>query len=172
MDCVTAEVVEARPGIAVVRAIPGGACASCSSRDGCGELRLLGDGTPAPLEVDDPVGARVGDTVALDLAPRGVLAIAGLLYLFPVALAVLGAVVGRRLGPAWLGTSPDAGSVLFLVAALGAAFAVLAALHRGLAARRSLRVRVTEVVAPAATPHAPDPTGARAAGAPRGDQLG
>lgn len=149
MDCATAEVLEVRGRTAMVRARPAAPCASCAGAGGCGELRLseARGGRPQTLEVDNPVGAGVGDTVAIELPARGVLAIAVLLYLFPTVAAIGGALLGRGLGPALLGVSPDVGSVLFLAALLGASFGTLAAVHPRLAARRSLRVTITDVLA-------------------------
>lgn len=149
MDCATAEVLGVGGRTAIVRATPAAGCASCSARGGCVELRFAsaaGDRT-ATLEVDNPVGAQVGDTVAIDLPARGVLTIAGLLYLLPVLAAILGALVGRALGPALLGLSADLGSVVFLAALLGASFVALAALHPRLAQRPTLRVAITDVLA-------------------------
>lgn len=166
MECATAQVESVRDGTAIVWTTPAETCASCEARGACTALRFEEETRPRSqaLEVQNPVGARPGDVVTIDLAPRAVVTIASLLYLFPALAAVAGVALGATWGPSLFGVSADVGSVLFLAVLLGASFLLLAALHPRLAARRTLRVTITGVLARGADPGADPNSGEPAPG--------
>lgn len=147
--CTTGQVVGLQGDRALVQTLPPKACDGCAHHDGCGELGSART-TRQTVEVLNPAGACVGDTVALELAPRGLLTISALLYLFPATAALLGAALGAYLGPVLFGPAEraaDAAAVVFLLLSLGASLALLRWLHPRLAEKRSLRVAITGVVA-------------------------
>lgn len=107
---------------------------------------------PRTVTVENSIGARVGDTVLLDVAPRGVLGIAALLYLVPAVAGLIGAVVGAEVAPALLGVSVEIGALVFLALSLLVTLLILRALHPRLAALRSFQVVMRRDNAPGDSP--------------------
>ena len=91
------------------------ACAHCHSADLC--HALAGRGT-LHIEVDNPVGARVGQVVELASARSGGLKAAFMVYLLPAALFVAGVVTGSEV----LRWTPLRSGLLGLAALAGAWF--------------------------------------------------
>lgn len=146
MDHACAEVVELREGgWAVVRAAALPMCGGCHAKGACGDSLFGASGTRT-VAARNEAGARVGDLVALELAPRAVLTSAGVLYGMPAAAVLAGAALGAFAGPAWLGLGRDASAGLFLAAFLLAALTGVRVLGRRLSRRPSFQVRVTEVL--------------------------
>lgn len=119
-------VVVAATGSDVWVEVPGRApaCGSCKSADACqGGLLGLSAG-PRRYRLENLIGARVGDRVSLTVA-EGTLWRASLVsYVFPVLLAIAGAVVGQSVaGDVW------------------AAFGTLAGLGGGVALLRHNEIR-------------------------------
>lgn len=146
MDHACAEVIELRDGWALVRSVRLPMCAGCHAKETCGELLLGGPGKHT-VAARNEAGARVGDLVSLEVAPRAVATSAAVLYGIPTAAVVAGAAIGALAGPAWLGLGRDASAGLFLAAFLLLALLFVRALGRRLARRPSFQVRVAEVLA-------------------------
>lgn len=70
------------------------ACESCSARGYCHTLG--GNLEEMEVEVLNPLGARVGDRVILDLKGSSLVKMAFMLYVFPVLCMLAGALVGQR----------------------------------------------------------------------------
>ncbi len=76
----------------------GHACGSCKSADGC-QTGLLGlTAGPRRYRVENLIGARPGDRVALDVADGNLLRASLVSYLWPALLAIGGAVIGQMRG--------------------------------------------------------------------------
>lgn len=151
MDCAEGQVVGIQGEMALVATRRAAGCAGCAHEGDCDAFGLHSGGEQT-VEAVNTAGARVGDTVTVDIAPRGLLAISALLYLFPVASAVAGAAVGTAWGEAWLGWSGDAAAILFLAVALAASLIVLRLLHPRLSRNKELRLNVTEILPRAGEP--------------------
>lgn len=151
MDRACAKVIELRNDKAIVAAVARPACDGCEARGACGEA-LFGGATERTVEAWNAAGARVGDLVALELAPRAVLASAAVLYAIPTAAVLAGAALGAALGPPLLGLGRDAAAGLFLGTFLVAALLGVRWLGRRLARRPAFRVRVAEVLPALAAP--------------------
>jgi len=144
-------VTAAADGSATVRMTASPAC------DGCGQASLChpGTGTERSLQVRDPLGTRPGDQVRVVLPGRGVWAAVGLVYVWPLAMLLVGAWAGYAVG----GNGDNAeltsaaGAFLFLVAAFG----LLKALRPWYEHRALFRPVITGVVAHGAAgrPEAP-----------------
>ena len=128
-------------------------CKGCERREQCATL-ALGDSREFTVEALSDGRAAVGDRVLLDIAPRGVLALTTLLYLLPAACAIGGAALGDKFGPSLLGLSSDLAALLSLVVSLSWSLILIRLLHPRLAARRELRLHVTEVLTDAGSPGA------------------
>lgn len=83
-----------------VQANQGGGCGQCSGK-GCGSEKLsqMFCSTPRQFQVDNPIGARVGDQVVVSVADGTVLRGIGLIYLLPLALLAVGAAFGNVIAP-------------------------------------------------------------------------
>ncbi|TAN71189.1 MAG: Fis family transcriptional regulator [Gallionella sp.] len=80
---------------ALVRANQGNGCGQCSGKGcGAGKLSQLFCGKPRQFQVDNPIGASVGDEVVVSVADGAVLRGIGLVYLLPLALLAAGAMLG------------------------------------------------------------------------------
>ena len=86
------EVVAVTPQRAQVKMIRSEMCAKCGR---CGTFSHHGETQEVIVEVIDPLGARVGSRVEVELGGREMLTAAYLLYLVPLGLAILGYVLGN-----------------------------------------------------------------------------
>ncbi|MEW6522217.1 MAG: SoxR reducing system RseC family protein [Bacillota bacterium] len=84
-------VVAATSGRARVRMTRSDMCSKCGR---CGEL-VHGNAETMIIEVADPLGTTAGDLVEVEVGSQDILRAAALLYLLPLALAVLGYLAGR-----------------------------------------------------------------------------
>jgi positive regulator of sigma E activity len=134
-------VTAAADGSATVRMTASPAC------DGCGQASLChpGTGTERTLQVRDPLGTHPGDTVRVLLPGRGVWAAVGLVYVWPLAMLLVGAWAGYALGAG--GEGAELTSALGAVLGLVAAFAALKALRPWYEHRALFRPVVTAVLA-------------------------
>jgi positive regulator of sigma E activity len=119
----TGIVLTAGGGAATVRMTASPSC------DGCGQASLChpGTGRDRTLTVRDPLGVAPGQAVTVRLPGRGAWAAMGLVYGWPLAMLLAGAVLGYRLGGG--GDRSDLVSAGLALAFLAAGFAVLKALR-------------------------------------------
>jgi sigma-E factor negative regulatory protein RseC len=112
----------------------GGACSACPAASGKIESRVI-----------NPVGARTGDTVCIELASTHLFAGAALFYLLPVALMVMGAAMGTWAAGA-LGAATSAGAILGCLAGGIAGFGAVVAIGRSAYAANHLTPVIKSVV--------------------------
>lgn len=93
-----ATVVRVDGGTAFVEAAQTGSCGQCQGK-GCGTAKLsrLLCSEPRQFQVDNEIGAAVGDQVVVSVADGAVLRGIGLVYLFPLALLLAGAAFGSAM---------------------------------------------------------------------------
>ena len=91
------------------------ACGRCEARGACKVLG--GEKKDLVLEVDNAVGAGVGDRVRLSIEEAAVVTASTVLYLVPALGIILGAAVGYLLAGR-LGTGPDDTAVIGALAGL------------------------------------------------------
>ncbi len=88
-------VIKTEGGVAIVRVARASACEGCHKKaEGCSACSLLGGDKQHTARVGNPVGARPGDRVEIEASDGRVIAYAALVFLFPLALAVLGYFLG------------------------------------------------------------------------------
>jgi sigma-E factor negative regulatory protein RseC len=119
------------------------ACEGCASRQSC---HLKGD-DDAEMEVEAFNDARavVGDRIVLRVASGALLKVSFMLYVFPILLLILGAIVGQILGPAFHYDSSSF-SLLLGGVCFGLAF-ILIRLRSGRMARKTeYRPRIVRVL--------------------------
>lgn len=122
IECGT--VLERRDGgLVVVEVDRGSACDGCHAKGACN----MGFGSrKTQVTAHDPVGAKVGERVTLELGDGAFLAACAWVYLVPLAGLLLAAgLAWGLLGWAGMGAARDAGSALAALVGLGAGLAVI-----------------------------------------------
>lgn len=73
-------------------------CEQCNGKGcGTGKLSQLFCSKPRQFQVDNPINAGIGDQVIISVAEGAVLRGIGLVYLLPLILLLMGAVIGNSL---------------------------------------------------------------------------
>ncbi|UCD80657.1 MAG: SoxR reducing system RseC family protein [Desulfobacterales bacterium] len=76
-----------------VKTIKTGACKGCSARGSC---HSLGGSEDMEVKAINEAGAKVGDRIVLSFETGSLLKATFLLYVFPILLLILGAVIGQE----------------------------------------------------------------------------
>ncbi|MBU1340739.1 MAG: SoxR reducing system RseC family protein [Proteobacteria bacterium] len=87
-------VTNATPSVAWIKTIRSGACEACSSKESCGTVN---DQKEMIVTVDNTLNVEKGDHVVIGLETRPMLFLTFLLYVFPIILLTIGAVIGNSL---------------------------------------------------------------------------
>ena len=111
-------VIDANASLAKIRATRSGACQSCSSKSSCG-ISDGNDNKEVIVTVNNTLNVQKGDYVVLGMKSSPFLIIAFLLYVFPIILMIIGALIGNEIALI-MGQSSNLLSVL-----TGASFFVL-----------------------------------------------
>jgi len=95
----TVSVVRARGKRITIAAGRKSACGGCGQKEGCGVSAIAGlfSGPSIELELDNALGARVGDTVVVGVEDAAFLRMAVRAYLFPLLVLIGSAIVFSRL---------------------------------------------------------------------------
>ncbi len=97
-------IVQVEGQYALVQASQANGCEQCKGKGcGAGKLSQLFCSKPRQFQADNPINAGVGDEVVVSVAEGAILRGIGLVYLLPLLLLVMGAM----LGSAWAGQSPE-----------------------------------------------------------------
>jgi sigma-E factor negative regulatory protein RseC len=91
-----ATIVQLKGQYALVQANQGNGCEQCNGKGcGTGKLSQLFCSKPRQFQVDNPIDAKVGDVVVISVAEGAVLGGIGLVYVLPLLLLVIGAMIGN-----------------------------------------------------------------------------
>jgi len=144
MECIEEGIVTRVLGIeAEVMAVRAEACSSCQSKSTC--TALGGNTTQTVVRVSNPIGAAVGDRVAVSLPGASIVGAAGLLYFFPAVALIVGAAGGNALaGP--LGLSDNLGTGLGGLLMLVISFTLVAVFGRRLGKKSSFIPQISRVI--------------------------
>ena len=85
-----------------------GACESCSARGSC---TALGGGKEMEVEAINTAGAKIGQKVVISFETSPLLKATFLLYMFPIILLMIGALIGDQMAP-YLNLDPSALSAI------------------------------------------------------------
>jgi sigma-E factor negative regulatory protein RseC len=118
------------------------ACAGCSAKGAC---HTLGGGKERRVSALNRAGAGVGDRVLLSVSSGSVLGAGFLAYMAPVLALLLGALVGKTLGPGW-GWSEQSGAVVLGLVSLVACWMAVRWLSGRMAGKGSFSVEITRVL--------------------------
>lgn len=97
-------------GLAEVQTDRRNACGGCQSSDGC--RACLSGGGKLLSQVLNPIDAKPGDLVAIELKSGNLLRGAALFYIFPIVLLVIGVLLGASAG-AVIGMTETGRGILF-----------------------------------------------------------
>ena len=111
-------VKQTRGDLAVVVTQRGAMCHSCKAHDAC---NTLGGGEEMEVEALNPIHARPGDRVKIELSEGAFLWASIQVYLIPPLFLLVGAVVGQSLAPRW-GLDENLGAMLLGFGAFALAF--------------------------------------------------
>ncbi len=136
-------VVEDKGATVVVKTVRGSSCESCASKRSCqtmGETEML-------IEVQNTVGARVGQNVVFTVGAASVMKAGMLFYLVPVLSFIFGVVLGQTVAiKVFPNQNPDLVSGLLGVILLAVSFFGLKIYSRRLEKDSSFRPRILRVV--------------------------
>ena len=79
-----------------VKTTKSGSCEGCTARGSCHSLSERGE---TEVKAINEAGAKVGDRIVMSFETSSLLKATFLLYLFPILLLVLGAVIGQQAAP-------------------------------------------------------------------------
>jgi len=85
------------------------ACGSCADRKHC---HMSGNDEEIEVEAANPINAKVGDIVVVSYNSTRLFLLAFFLYVFPIILMIIGALIGERVAAAHNG-NPSAYAALF-----------------------------------------------------------
>ena len=91
-------ITQANPSVAWVKTIRSGACEACSSRESCGTAVSQKE---MIVTVKNILNVEKGDHVVIGLETRPMLFLTFLLYVLPIILLLIGAVIGDSLAPSF-----------------------------------------------------------------------
>jgi sigma-E factor negative regulatory protein RseC len=142
-------IVEGVSGLrAVVRVEKSSACASCQSRDSCTET----SGKNMVIEVANDLGASEGDRIEISIPGGSFLILSLLVYLFPVAALIAGAVAGGAFA-GLLNMNVTFASILGGGIGIGVTFYALKRVDRSTRAQKEFRPRMTRILVRSDSPH-------------------
>jgi sigma-E factor negative regulatory protein RseC len=120
------------------------ACKACASRNSC---HLSEDGQEMEVEVLNDVGAKVGDRIRLGVDSGALMKISFLLYIFPILMMLVGAVIGQKVAP---DLAMDGSGLAALCGFAGflLAFVVVRLRGRGLSRNPAYHPRIIKILRP------------------------
>lgn len=126
-----------------VKTIKTGACKGCSARGSC---HSLGKSDEMEVNVLNEAGARVGDRIVLLFETSSLLKATFLLYVLPILLLMIGAVVGQEVAP-HLNFSPSGLSAITGFCFFIAAVLFIKARANKLALKKEYRPKIVKIIA-------------------------
>ncbi|CAB1059880.1 hypothetical protein D1BOALGB6SA_4645 [Olavius sp. associated proteobacterium Delta 1] len=125
-----------------VKTIKTGACEGCSARGSCHSLSDRGE-----MEVNavDEAGAKVGDRIVLSFETASLLKATFLLYVFPILLLVIGAVIGQEAAP-YFNFNPSGFAAIIGFSFFFAAVLVIKVKANKLAKQNEYRPKIIKVI--------------------------
>jgi sigma-E factor negative regulatory protein RseC len=105
-----------------------GACESCSSKNSCGSA---GNHKEMIVKVPNSLNVEKGDQVVIGLETGPILYLTFLLYVFPIILMIIGALIGHQLGSA-VNMNPSIPSMILGFGSFGLTFYILRKKNRSM----------------------------------------
>ena len=119
-----------------------GSCEGCSARGSCHSLSDRGD---MEVKAINEVGAKVGDRIVLSFETSSLLKATFLLYVFPIILLVIGALIGQQTAP-YLNFNPSGFSAIIGFTFFFAAVLTIKFKANRLARKNEYRPKIIKVI--------------------------
>ena len=136
-------VIKADSRAAWVKTVKSGDCAGCTARGSC---HSMGNSDAREVIAINEAGAKEGDRILLLFETSSLLKATFLLYVFPILLLILGAVLGQAMAPR-LDFSPSGLSVLTGFSFFFAAVLVVKTRANKMARKKEYRPKVIKILA-------------------------
>ncbi len=117
-------------------------CEGCKTRGAC--YTLSGD-KDMESEVSNPIGARVGDRVVLQISSGSLLKASFLFYMVPVLFLVVGIVLGMKLGSRY-GGDPEIFAALTGIAAAALSFLIIKIFSRRFRDNEAYKPEIIKII--------------------------
>jgi sigma-E factor negative regulatory protein RseC len=135
-------VIKTDAGATWVKTTKTGACEGCSAKGSC---HASGTGEEMEVEVINEVGAKAGDRIILSFETGSLLKATFLLYMFPILLLLLGAVIGQETA-SFFGFSSSGFSAVTGFSFFGAALLIVKIKANQLAKKKEYRPQIIKIV--------------------------
>ena len=120
-------VTQTNRSTAWIKTMRSGACEACSSKDSCG----TNDVKEMIVTVKNTLGVEKGDQVVIGLETKPMLFLTFFLYVFPILLLIIGAIIGDSIAPT-LEMNKSFCSMILGFIFFGAAFLIIRIKQSGL----------------------------------------
>ena len=135
-------VIKTDSSAAWVKTIKSGACKGCSARGSC---HSAGSSNEMEVKAINEAGAKVGDRIVLSLESSSLLKVTFLLYVFPILLLIIGAVIGQEIAP-YLDLYPSGFSAIMGFSFFVAAVLIIKSKANKLAEKNEYRPKVIKII--------------------------
>lgn len=135
-------VIRTDSGEAWVKTVKSGACEGCTARGAC---HSLSDSGEMEVSAINEAGAKVGDRIVLSFETSSLLKATFLLYVFPILLLIIGAVIGQETAP-YFNFNPSGFSAVIGFAFFFAAVLVIKVKANKLAKKNEYRPKIIKVL--------------------------
>lgn len=125
-----------------VKTVKSGACKECSARGSCHSLNSSDEVEVKAINV---AGAKVGDRIVLSFGTSSLLKATFLLYVFPILLLILGAVIGQQIAPSF-GMNPSALSAIIGFSFFFAAVLVIKIMANRMAKKNEYKPKIIKIL--------------------------
>ena len=136
-------VIKTDSSAAWVKTIKTGNCAGCTARGSC---HSLGNSGEMEVKAINEAGAQAGDRIVLLFESSSLLKATFLLYVFPILLLIIGAVLGQELAP-HLDFNPSGLSAFMGLSFFFAAMLIIKARANKMALKNEYRPKVIKILA-------------------------
>ena len=125
-----------------IKTVKSGNCAGCTARGSC---HTMGGDDEMEVRAINEIGAKVGDRIVLSFKTSSLLKASFLLYVFPILLLIVGAVIGQEMAPIF-DYNPSGFSAIMGFAFFFVAFLVIKTIADKLAKNNEYRPKVTKIL--------------------------
>ena len=134
-------VIKIDSGAAWVKTVKSGACKGCSARGSCHSS----GGDDMEVNAINMAGAKVGDRIVLSFKTSSLLKVTFLLYVFPILLLLVGALIGQEIAP-YVGFNPSGFSAIMGFSLFFAAVFIIKSKANKLAKKDEYRPKITKIL--------------------------
>lgn len=125
-----------------VKTIKSGDCAGCSARGSC---HSLGSSNDMEVKAINEAGAKVGDRIVLSFETSSLLKASFLLYVFPILLLIIGALMGQGIAP-YIDFNPSGFSAIVGFSFFFAAVLIIKSKANKMAEKNEYRPKVVKIL--------------------------